>query len=69
MTIHIEFDRDHRGTQYTFYDRHTKEPLAFGEYTPDGFVLLDKYNSKSVFKTAALAWRDINEMLTHDYGY
>lgn len=71
MTVHVEFTRNSRCTEYTFIDRHTSEEIAFGSYvTEGGFEVLsfrdgvvDKYVS------AAVAWTSLNRKLQHEYGY
>lgn len=72
MTIHIEFTRNNRCTEYTFIDRHTSEEIAFGSYnkTEGSFEVLSfREGVVDNYTTAAVAWTALNRKLRNEYGY
>ena len=72
MTIHVEFTRNNRCTEYTFIDRHTSEEIAFGSYnkTEGCFEVLSfREGVVKRYITAAVAWTALNRKLRNEYGY
>jgi len=74
MTIHIEFIESRRTkygrTDYSFFDRHTSEEIAFGSYGKEGFEVLSlRDGGIEHYASAAVAWIQLNRRLIDSYGY
>lgn len=75
MTIHIDFIESRRTkygrTDYSFFDRHTSEEIAFGSYNGVGdFEIIGPLTAGvEQFVSAAVAWTHLNRRLVDRYGY
>ncbi len=73
--IHIDFV-EHRATKYgridyTFFDRHTSEEIAFGSYNNEGDFELLNHREGGIkrYVSAAVAWTTLQRLAEEEYGY
>lgn len=75
MTLHVEFVESRRKKygriDYSFFDRHTSEEIAFGSYNGVGdFEILGPLTAGvEKYVSAAVAFVSLNRRLTTQYGY
>lgn len=74
MTIHVSFTKtvNKKGhmTDMSFMCNHTGEMLGFGCYTNGWFEMIEpSTGSIRRFRSAALAWRTLNNTMVDKYGY
>jgi hypothetical protein len=75
MTLHVDFTRSRRTkygcTDYSFFDRHTSEEIAFGSYNEVGdFEILGPMTAGvEQYVSAAVAFTALNRKLEISYGF